>query len=91
LEEVFSDGIGGNGGSGSVRPIAAAGRRREVAEENAADVAVLEASAQAVLDEALRRAAREWGMSVEELQRLTPGRMRRQRHDDISVVVAFLK
>jgi hypothetical protein len=47
--------------------------------------------AQVLLEEALRRVAAEWGLAVAELQELPPGRARRQRHDDISVVVLMLK
>jgi hypothetical protein len=47
--------------------------------------------AEVLLEEALRRAAAEWGLTVSELQQLPPGRARRQRHDDISVVVLVLK
>jgi pyruvate dehydrogenase phosphatase len=47
--------------------------------------------AQMLVDEALRRVSSEYGMPLNELQRIPPGPMRRQRHDDISVAVVFLK
>ncbi len=48
-------------------------------------------AAQALVDEAMRRAAAEWGLQVAALKGLPAGRTRRQFHDDISVVVYFLR
>lgn len=50
-----------------------------------------EGAAQALVDEALRRAGAEYGLSLAALKSLAPGRARRERHDDITVVVIFLK
>lgn len=47
------------------------------------------AAAQALVELALLKAAAECGMSVEELKRLPPGRARRSRHDDTTVVVMY--
>jgi len=92
LPETFVDGVGSYGGSGSIYSTQVAAERKQ-AERGGSEMrggVSLEGAAQAVLNEALLRAAREWGMSLEELRRLPPGTTRRQRHDDISVVVAFV-
>lgn len=50
-----------------------------------------EAAAAALMAEALRRIAAEWGLSALQLEAVPPGYARRQRHDDISIAVLFLK
>lgn len=56
-----------------------------------ADGSGLPCAAQILLDEALHRAASERGLTITELKRIRPGRSRRGIHDDISVLVLFLK
>uniref|UniRef100_A0A0G4F7M7 PPM-type phosphatase domain-containing protein n=1 Tax=Chromera velia CCMP2878 TaxID=1169474 RepID=A0A0G4F7M7_9ALVE len=50
----------------------------------------MQSAARRLIDEALKRAAEDAGVSVSELRSLAPGR-RRQFHDDISVVVVDLE
>ena len=46
--------------------------------------------ADGLLHEVLSRAAKEYGMSVDELKRLPAGKQRRSRHDDITITVVQL-
>ena len=50
----------------------------------------VEKVSQILVDEALARAARNNNLTVEKLKSLRPGRMRRSKHDDISVIVVDL-
>lgn len=43
-----------------------------------------------LVNEALSRAARNHNLTLEKLKSLRPGRMRRSKHDDISVIVVDL-
>ena len=49
------------------------------------------APAYALVPTTIERAAADRGFTAEELRGLPPGRTRRQHHDDISVLVLFLK
>mmetsp|Transcript_87095 Transcript_87095/g.247140 ORF Transcript_87095/g.247140 Transcript_87095/m.247140 type:complete len:112 (-) Transcript_87095:154-489(-) len=46
--------------------------------------------ADALLEEVLARAADDYGMTVHALKKLPPGRRRRTKHDDITVMVVAL-
>ncbi len=49
------------------------------------------AAAGAVVEAALLQAAHESGMSIDQLKALPPGRARRSRHDDITVIVHWFE
>mmetsp|Transcript_33548 Transcript_33548/g.105993 ORF Transcript_33548/g.105993 Transcript_33548/m.105993 type:complete len:570 (-) Transcript_33548:409-2118(-) len=49
------------------------------------------AAAEELREEVLRRAAAKHGLSMDEVRELTPGRERRVRHDDITIVVVDLR
>jgi pyruvate dehydrogenase phosphatase len=47
-------------------------------------------AAQAIVEEVLRRAASECGVTVPELKEMPAGRRRRARHDDTTVLVYYI-